>query len=90
VDTEGVFNVTGARIEKLISMTNFAQPDSWERVHSVFKTIGLDKALKKAGAVQGDMVRIRDCEFQWSDAPRKAGKPGKFAYKYKKYNEEYG
>lgn len=90
VDTEGVFNVTGARIEKLISMTNFAQPDSWERVHSVFKTIGLDKALKKAGAVQGDMVRIRDCEFQWSDATRKAGKPGKFAYKYKKYNEEYG
>jgi len=90
VDTEGVYNVTGVRIEKLISMTNFSQPDSWERVHRIFRTIGLDKALKKAGAIQGDMVRIRDCEFQWSDTQRKPGKAGKFAYKYKKFNEEYG
>ena len=90
VDTEGVFSVKGARVEKLIAMTNFNQPDSWDRLHRIFKTIGMDKALKKAGCGQGDMVRVGNKEFQWTDAVMAAGKPGKFAYKYKKFDQEYG
>jgi len=90
VDSEGVFAVKGMRVEKLIAMTNFNQPDSWDRLHRVFKTIGMDKALKKAGCVQGNMVRVGNKEFEWSDAPMAAGKPGKFAYKYRKFDQEYG
>ncbi|OGR44429.1 MAG: hypothetical protein A2X35_06885 [Elusimicrobia bacterium GWA2_61_42] len=90
VDEEGVFTVSGARIEKLIAMTNFTQTDSWDRVHRVFKTIGMDKALKKAGCVEGNKVRVGGKEFQWSDAAMPAGKPGKFAYKYRKFDQEFG
>ncbi len=89
-DADGVFMATGVKIEKLIAMTNFAQPDSWDRVRKIFRTIGLDKALKKAGAVEGDLVRIGAREFQWSDASLPAGRPSKFAYKYRKFDEEYG
>lgn len=89
-DAEGTYVVTGARIEKLIAMTNFAQPDSWDRLRRIFRTIGLDKALKKAGAVEGDLVRIAHREFQWSDAAPAAGRPGKFAYKYRRFDPDAG
>jgi len=71
-------------------MTNFAQPDSWDRLRRIFKTIGLDKALKKAGALEKNLVRIADREFEWSDESLPMGKPGKFAYKYRKHEEDYG
>jgi len=86
----GAYVVSGARVEKLISMTNFAQPDSWDRLRRIFRTIGLDKALKKAGAGEADIVRIGAKEFEWSDSVPEEGRPGKFAYKYKKFKQEYG
>jgi GTP-binding protein len=81
--------VKGSKLDKLIVMTNFAQPDSWDRFRRVLRTIGVDKALKKAGAVEGSMVRILNKEFEWSDAPLPSAKPGKFAYKYKKKGIDY-
>jgi len=90
LEAEGVFSVKGANIEKLIAMTNFNQPDSWDRLHRIFKTIGMDKALRKAGCVEGDMVRVGGKEFQWSDATPAPGRPAKFAYKYRKFDQEYG
>ncbi len=87
---DGAFLVSGPRIEKLIAMTNFAQPDSWDRLRRIFRTIGLDKALKKAGAVEGDMVRVGPREFEWSDAALPTGRPSKFAYKYRKFDPDSG
>ena len=90
VDAEGVYSVKGRRVEKLIAMTNFNQPDSWDRLHRIFKTIGMDKALKKTGCAAGDMVRVGNKEFQWTDETMAAGRPGKFAYKYRRFDQEYG
>lgn len=89
-DHTGAFVVKGASIEKLIAMTNFSQADSWDRLRKIFRTIGLDKALKKAGAEMGDAVRIADREFEWSDEKLPEGRPSKFAYKYRKYRQDYG
>jgi GTP-binding protein len=89
VDDKGVFLVRGLKVEKLIAMTNFAQADSWDRLRRIFHTIGLDKALKKAGCEAGSLVRIADREFEWSDASLPAGRPGKFAYKYRRAESEY-
>ncbi len=89
-DHTGAFVVSGAKIEKLIAMTNFSQPDSWDRLRRILRAIGLDKALKKAGAEAGNAVRIADREFEWSDEPLPAGKQAKFAYKYRKYRQDYG
>jgi len=90
VNADGIYTVRGAKVEKLIAMTNFNQPDSWDRVHRIFKTIGMDKALRKAGCVEGNLVRVGAREFQWSDAPEPVGRPGKFAYKYRKFDQEFG
>ncbi|MBI5743776.1 MAG: GTPase ObgE [Elusimicrobia bacterium] len=89
-DKYGTYVVTGPRVEKLIAMTNFNQPDSWDRLRRIFRTIGLDKALKKAGTLEGDLVRIADREFQWSDTPAPTGRPSKFAYKYRKFDPDSG
>jgi GTP-binding protein len=89
-DDAGAFIVKGANIEKIIIMTNFAQPDSWDRLRRVFRTIGLDKALRKAGAVEGSLVRIVKREFEWSNETPETGRKGKFAYKYRKYKQDYG
>jgi len=88
-DADGVLRGSGEKVDKLIAMTNFTQPDSWDRLHKVFKLIGLDKALKKAGVVADDLVRIGGREFQWSDEALPTGKPTKFAYKYRK-TSDYG
>lgn len=89
VNADGIYVITGLRIEKLISMTNFTQVDSWDRVRRIFKIIGLDKALKKAGAQPRDLVRIGKMEFEWSDESLPHGQPGKFAYKYRRLEQEY-
>ena len=88
-DPDGITHVKSDRLTKLIAMTNFAQPDSWDRIHRIFKLIGLDKALQKAGVVQDTLVRIGGKEFQWSDAAAPTGRPSKFAYKYRKFDQEY-
>ncbi len=88
-DVDGVVRVTSAKIDKMVAMTNFAQPDSWDRIHRIFKLIGLDKALQKAGVVKDDLVRLGGKEFQWSDAAAPTGRPSKFAYKYRKFDQEY-
>lgn len=90
LDGEGVFNVNGAGVEKLIAMTNFNQPDSWDRLRRIFRTIGLDKALKKAGAQAGDLVRVGPREFEWSDETLPSGRASKFAYKYRRFDPDSG
>lgn len=87
-DTDGVVMINGPRILKMVAMTNFSQPDSWDRLRRIFKLIGLDKALKKAGVMQDDLVRVGGMEFQWSDTTAPTGRPAKFAYKYRKFDEE--
>ena len=80
--------VEGEKILKIVAMTNFSQLDSWDRLRRIFKVIGLDKALKKAGITAGNIVRIGTREFEWSDEPLPSRKPGKFAYKYRRRERE--
>jgi len=87
-DADGALRVSGEKIMKIIAMTNFTQADSWDRLRRIFRVIGLDKAIKKAGLEEGDTVRIGEREFEWSDEPLPSRRPGKFAYKYRK-KEDY-
>ena len=57
------FTVHGARLEKLVAMTDFDNEDGVKRFQRVFRLWGHEDALKKAGARNGDTVRIRDIEF---------------------------
>ncbi|MEQ8200897.1 MAG: GTPase ObgE [Syntrophomonadaceae bacterium] len=63
----GVYQVSGKRIENLVSMTNFAQEESLQRFQRTTARMGLDEALKEKGIKAGDTVRIKDMEFDFSE-----------------------
>ncbi|HMP39458.1 MAG TPA: GTPase ObgE [Roseiflexaceae bacterium] len=65
-DTGGL-RVRGRKIERLISMTNFAQPESLMRIQRVLDASGISDALRKAGVREGDSVFIEKAELVWSD-----------------------
>ncbi|HEU4327235.1 MAG TPA: GTPase ObgE [Roseiflexaceae bacterium] len=64
---EDAWRVRGRKIERLISMTNFAQADSLMRIQRVLAASGISKALLEAGVQEGDVVRIEKSELVWSD-----------------------
>ncbi|TPW20843.1 MAG: GTP-binding protein [Elusimicrobia bacterium] len=62
---EGVYRVYGAFVERAAAMTDVSLPEPLGRLQKVFKRIGLDKALRQAGIVEGDMVAIGPIELAW-------------------------
>jgi GTPase len=68
VEREGEgWRVRGKKIERLISMTNFAQSESLMRIQRVLEASGISAALLKAGVQEGDPVFIEKAELIWSD-----------------------
>ena len=57
----------GKKIERLISMTNFAQSEALMRIQRVMEASGISAALLKAGVQEGDAVFIEKAELTWSD-----------------------
>lgn len=64
---DGVYQVSGKRIEHLVTMTNFSQDESVQRFQRTAARMGLDAALKEKGIKVGDTVRIKDMEFDYSE-----------------------
>ena len=68
VEQEGEgWRVRGKKIERLISMTNFAQPEALRRIQRVLEASGINAALRNAGVEEGDSVYIEKAELIWSD-----------------------
>lgn len=61
------WRVRGRKIERLISMTNFAQSESLMRIQRVLEASGISAALINAGVHEGDPVYIEKAELIWSD-----------------------
>lgn len=61
------FIVEGERLEKLVLMTDFSREDSVTRFARILKGIGVDDALRKLGAKEGDTIRILEMEFDFVD-----------------------
>lgn len=60
-----VYAVTSPSIEKFIKRTNFSSTEGVERFGRIMRKVGLDAALRKRGAKDGDIVRIGDFEFEF-------------------------
>ncbi len=69
---QGVWHVRGPYVERVANMTDMRLPEAIARFQLAIKKIGVDKSLKKAGAREGDDVRIGSVEFVWTDAPFEA------------------
>lgn len=61
----GYWNVTGERVEKIVSMAALHTDDGVKRFALKMRNIGLEDALRTAGVQPGDTVRILDFEFEF-------------------------
>lgn len=63
----GGYRVRGQKIERLVSMLNFAQPESIDRLQRVLEASGIAQALRDYGVEEGDSVFIEKAELEWSE-----------------------
>ncbi|GHT71937.1 GTPase Obg [Endomicrobiia bacterium] len=68
IDKNGVFVITGTKVEKLTEMTKFGENEALRRYQNILKKMGLEIELEKMGAKHGDTVRIADFEFTFEKA----------------------
>ena len=61
----GYWNVTGERVEKIVSMASLYNDDGIKRFAIKMRNIGLEEALRASGVQSGDTVRILDYEFEF-------------------------
>jgi GTP-binding protein len=62
----GVYVVSGERVERLASMTNFDNDEALARFEQILAKMGVDKRLRELGVHEGDTVRIAGVEFDYS------------------------
>lgn len=66
-EPDGTFVLSGAKIERLFTMTNFERDASISRFARQLRAMGVDEVLRKRGAKDGDIVRLLDYEFEFMD-----------------------
>lgn len=62
---DNIFIISGTSVEKMAAKTDFESPDALRRFQHYCRRSGLDRELKKAGAREGDTVRIGKEEFYY-------------------------
>jgi GTP-binding protein len=66
-EEDGIFRVTGERIEGFARRTNFDQDDGVARLRDILRKTGVARELRRQGAQDGDTIRIGDAELAWLD-----------------------
>ncbi len=66
-EAEGVYRVSGARIERAAKMTYWEYDEAVQRFQRILDVLGIRQALAEAGIQEGDTVRIGEYELEWSD-----------------------
>lgn len=61
----GVWEVTGKKVERLVQMASFTTDDGFQRFAVQIRNMGIDDALREAGCEDGDTVRLYDFEFEF-------------------------
>lgn len=61
----GVWEVTGKKVERLVQMASFTTDDGFQRFALQIRNMGIDDALRAAGCEDGDTVRLYDFEFEF-------------------------
>ena len=53
-----MFQVIGRRIEQIVTMSDFDNPEAVARIYDVIQKMGINKELHRAGARFGDEIKI--------------------------------
>lgn len=62
-----VYVVEGPAIEKLMRRVNLSDNESMYYFQKTLEELGVNKALKEKGVLEGDTVKILDWEMEWYD-----------------------
>jgi len=65
----GVWHVEGREIERLVAMTMWENDEAVARFLNILRLKGVERALREAGAEDGDTVRVYDIEFELTADP---------------------
>lgn len=66
-EPDGGWRVSGAAIERAAEMTYWEYEEAVRRFQGLLVRLGVEDALRKAGAQSGDTVRIGEYEMEWLD-----------------------
>ena len=66
-DEDGALRVAGRLAERVVAMADLTNPEALAYVQDRFRRLGVDRALARAGARQGDTVRIAGVELEYHD-----------------------
>lgn len=64
-DSDGAYRLEGRSAERVVAMADLTNTEALEYIHQRFRKMGVEKALARAGAREGDMVRIGDIELEY-------------------------
>ena len=62
---KGEFYVSGPDVDKLMNRVNLADNESMYYFQKMLGNLGIEEALRKAGAKDGDTIHFNDWEFAW-------------------------
>jgi GTPase len=62
---DGVLVVRGASAERAVALSDLNDHSALAYVHERLRRLGVDRALARSGAREGDMVRIGDLSFEY-------------------------
>ncbi len=65
LDEDGIFVVSGKKVETLAEMTKFNEDEALRRFQNILKKMGVELALEQKGCKVGDTVRIGVFEFEF-------------------------
>ena len=64
----GVFRVTGPQVERMVVQTDWENEEAIAFLQHRLKRLGVEAALERAGAVDGDEIRIVGRAFEFESA----------------------
>jgi GTP-binding protein len=68
--------VRGKAAERAVALDDLTVPEAADFAAQRLAHVGVDEALRRAGAVAGDEVQIGDLVFEFQDDPGAARGPG--------------
>ena len=73
---DGVYEVFGKVVERAVALNDVTTDEAADYIQDRLRKIGVDRALARAGARDGDEVRIGEISFTWyHDQPEFTGVP---------------
>ncbi len=66
-DPDGAWRVSGKAIERAAKMTYWEHDEAVRRFQGLLEHLGVEEALRAAGAREGETVRIGEFELEWKD-----------------------